>query len=158
MIRNPNIEYIDKFYVHGSEAKVIEFAPNKSKAKTSLPKPLQEKKTCIVIDPLALCGIVVAVVMILVMAVGLMDFRAAVAENRAVSEYVETLRDEHLMLEYQYRSSYDVSVVEETALALGMIPAEQAPVIAITVNIPEQKEAYTAWGDFLWSLSCLFSE
>ena len=158
MIRNPNIEYIDKFYVHGSEAKIIEFAPNKPKAKTSLPKPLQEKKTCIEVDPLALCGIVVAVVMILVLAAGLIDFRAAVVENNAVAEYVEELRNEHIMLEYQYRTSYDAAVVEETALALGMIPAEKAPVIAITVNIPQQTQKYTAWSDFLWSLSCLFSE
>ena len=158
MVRKPDIEYIDKFYVHGTEAKIIEFAPNKTKAKTSLPKPLQEKKTCIVIDPLALCGIVVAVVMILVMAVGLLDFKAAVDQNAAVSQRLENLRNEHIMLEYQYRTSYDATHVEETVVALGMIPAEKAPVVALEVNVPEQKPEYTAWGDFLWSLSCLFGE
>ena len=158
MVRKPDIEYIDKFYVHGTEAKIIEFAPNKTKAKTSLPKPLQEKKTCIVIDPLALCGIVVAVVMILVMAVGLLDFKAAVDQNAAVSQRLENLRNEHIMLEYQYHTSYDAAHVEETVVALGMIPAEKAPVVALEVNVPEQKPEYTAWGDFLWSLSCLFGE
>ena len=158
MARKPDIEYIDKFYSYGSEAKIIEFAPNKPKAKTSLPKPLQEKKTCIVVDPLALCGIVVAVVMIFVMAMGLVDFKAAVDENNAVSQRLEEVRNEHIMLEYQYRTSYDAAVVEETALALGMVSAEKIPVVTIQVNVPEAKEEYTAWGDFLWCLSCLFAE
>ena len=154
MVRNPNIEYIDRFYVHGSEAKVIEFAPKQPK--TTLPKPVREKKTCIEVDPLALCGIVVAVVMILVMGIGLVDFKAAVEENRAVEAYLEELRNEHIMLEYEYHASYDPAVVEETAQALGMIRADKAPVVAITVTVPKQTQEYTWWGDFLWSLSCLF--
>ena len=154
MVRNPNIEYIDKFYVHGSEAKVIAFAPNQPK--TTLPKPVREKKTCIEVDPLALCGIVVAVVMILVMGIGLMDFKAAVEENKAVAEQLDTIRDEHVMLEYNYHQSYNVEEVEEAVRALGMIRAEKAPVVSITVTVPEQTPKYTRWGDFLWSLSCLF--
>ena len=66
MVRNPNIEHVNKFYVHGSEAQVIEFAPNKTKAKTNLLKPVREKKVTIEVDPLALCGILVAAVMLLV--------------------------------------------------------------------------------------------
>ena len=158
MVRNPDIEYINRFYVHGSEAKVIEFAPNQTKAKTTLPKAVREKKLCIEVDPLALCGIVVAVVMLLVLSIGLVDFRAAVSENRAMEARLEGIRQEHIMLEYEYRQSYDAAVVEETAQALGMIPAEKAPVIAITVNVPKQTQEYTWWGDFLWSLSCLFRE
>ena len=53
---------------------------------------------------------------------------------------------------------HDHEHVEETVVALGMIPAEKAPVVALEVNVPEQKPEYTAWGDFLWSLSCLFGE
>ena len=158
MVRNPNIEYINKFYVHGSEAQVIEFAPNKTKAKTTLPKPVREKKTTIEVDPLALCGIVVAMVMLVVMAVGLVDFKAAVEENRAVAERLDEIRNENITLEYQYRNSYDAAEVEETVKALGMIPAEQAPVVALTVTVPVETKEYTVWGDFLWSLSCLFRE
>ena len=156
MVRNPDIEYVNRFYVHGSEAKVIEFVPNKPKAKTTLPKAVREKKLCIEVDPLALCGIVVAVVMLVVLSIGLVDFRAAVNENRAMEAQLEEIREEHIMLEYEYHQSYDAAVVEETAQALGMIRAEKAPVVAITVTVPEQTQEYTWWGDFLWSLSCLF--
>ena len=156
MVRNPDIEYVNKFYVHGSEAKVIEFAPNKTKAKTTLPKPLREKKTTIEVDPLALCGIVVALVMMVVMVAGLMDFKAAVEENHLVAEQLEELRNDNISLEYRYRSSFDLNEVEETAKALGMVPADTVPVVMMTVNVPEQTEEYTVWGDFLWCLSCLF--
>ena len=64
MVRKPDIEYIDKYYVQGSEAKVIAFAPNKRTPKTTLPKSFSEKKTSIEVDPVALCGLVVAVVML----------------------------------------------------------------------------------------------
>ena len=158
MVRNPDIEYINKFYVHGSEAQVIEFAPNKPKAKTVLPKPLREKKTTIEVDPLALCGIIVAVVMMVVMVAGLMDFKAVVEENRIAAEQLENLRNQNISLEYQYRNSYDAAVVEETARALGMVHADTVPVIALNVTVPEETEEYTRWGDFLWCLSCLFSE
>lgn len=158
MVRNPDIEYIDKFYVHGSEAKVIAFAPNKRTPKTTLPKPLQEKKISIEIDPIAVGGLVVAIVMLIVMAVGMVDFKAACQENQAMTEQLQELRDTNVMLQYTYHTGYDISKVEETAKVLGMVSASEVPVIAISVNIPEAKEEYTAWGDFLWSLSCLFAE
>ena len=45
MERKPDIQYIDKFYVHGSEARVLELKPQKKKAKTVLPEaaPVKEK-------------------------------------------------------------------------------------------------------------------
>ncbi len=158
MVRNPDIEYIDKYYVHGSEAKVIEFAPNKRTPQTTLPKPLREKKISIEIDPVAVCGLVVAVVMLIVMAVGLVDFRAACEENRIVSEKLQELRDDNVMKQYTYYTKLDMEYVEDSAKAMGMVSASEAPVIAITVSVPEAEEAYTPWGDFLWSLSCLFAE
>ena len=158
MVRKPDIEYIDKFYVQGSEAKVIEFAPNKRVPKTTLPKSFSEKKTTILVDPVALCGLVVAVVMLIVMVAGMVDFKAACTENQAMASYVQELRDQNVMKQYTYHSGYDAVQVEETARVLGMVSASEVPVLAITVNVPEQKEPYTPWGDFLWGLSCLFAE
>ena len=158
MVRNPDIEYIDKFYVHGSEAKIIAFAPNKRVPKTTLPKPLREKKICIEIDPIAVCGLVVAVVMLIVMAVGMVDFRAACEENRIAAERLQEVHDKNVMLQYDYHTSYDVREVEETAKVLGMVHKSEIPVVTLSVTVPEAEEAYTPWGDFLWSLSCLFAE
>ena len=158
MIRKPDIEYIDKFYVHGSEAKVIEFAPNKRTPKTTLPKPLREKKTSIEVDPIALCGLVVAIAMLIVMAVGMVDFKAACEENRIVSEKLQQLRDENVMKQYDYYTKLDLDYVEAAAEVMGMVSADKATTVPILVSVPQAEEKYTPWGDFLWSLSCLFAE
>ena len=158
MVRKPDIEYIDKYYVQGSEAKVIEFAPSKRTPKTTLPKSFSEKKTSIEVDPVALCGLVVAVVMMVVMVMGMVDFKAACEENQAMTSYVQDLRDTNVMKQYTYHTGYSAVQVEEAAKVLGMVPVSELPVVALSVTVPEAEEGYTPWGDFLWSMSCLFAE
>ena len=157
MARKPDIEYINKFYVYGSEAKIIEFKTDKRTPKTSLPKPIQEKKRSIQVDPVALFGLVVAVVMFFVMAAGLMDYRNTVLEKQAVETYVSELRNENIMLKHTYRNSYNADTVRETALALGMIPAEEAETVAIRRVIPEQEREFTWWENFKWQMAQLFA-
>ena len=90
MAKKPDIQYIDKFYVHGSEARVLELKPKRRIIKTVLPLSVPDKTIKIAVDRVALCGIVVAVLMIVVMVVGLVDFKAAVDENAAVSARLTT--------------------------------------------------------------------
>ena len=60
-----NIEYIQQFYSHDSEAKIIEFKPvYQEEPKPAMPKQEKEPITTICIDPIAFCGIMVAVVML----------------------------------------------------------------------------------------------
>ena len=69
------IEYIQKFYSYGSEAKVIEFKPvYKEEPKPVPPKFEKEPATRLCIDPLAFCGLMVAVVMLVVMLSGIIRF------------------------------------------------------------------------------------
>jgi len=157
MARKPDIEYINKFYVHGSEAKVIEFAPDKRTPRTTLPKPIAEKKLSILVDPVAVFGLVVAVTMLIVMAAGLVDYRNTCLEKQAMESYVTELRNDNTMLKHTYRGSYDPAAVRETALALGMIPAAEAETIAIRTVIPEQEPEWTWWENFKWQLSQLFA-
>ena len=157
MVRKPDIEYINKYYVHGSEAKVIEFKTSKKTPKTTLPKPLQEKKMTILVDPVALFGLVVAAVMMIVMLVGLADFKAACEEKQAVASYVTELHDDNIMLKHTYRNSYDLDKVKETALALGMVPASEVTTTKIVSEIPEPEQENTWWDNFLWQLSILFA-
>ena len=158
MARKPDIEYINKYYVHGSEAKIIAFRTTEKKAETTLPKPLQEKKMCIVVDPVALCGLLVAMFMLVVMAVGLGDYKNACMEHQAMEDYLIQLQDENLLLKHNYRNSYDIHKVKETALALGMVPASEVAVSKIEVKIPEPKEEFTWWGNLKWSLGLLFAD
>ncbi len=61
MERKPDIQYVHQFYIHGSEAKVLELKPAKRQQKTKLPQALPQKVTQVRLDILSLCGIVVAV-------------------------------------------------------------------------------------------------
>ena len=67
MTEKPKIQYIGQFYVPGSEAQVLAPKKKKKKAKTKLPIAKQEQVKAIYIDPVALIGITVAVVMLAVM-------------------------------------------------------------------------------------------
>ena len=69
MTEKPKIQYIGQFYVPGSEAQVLAPKKKKKKAKTKLPIAKQEQVKAIYIDPVALIGITVAVVMLAVMVV-----------------------------------------------------------------------------------------
>ena len=157
MVRKPDIEYINQYYVHGSEAKIIEFKPARRTPKTTLPKPLQEKKLTILVDPVALCGLVVAVFLLIVMAVGLADYRAVCMEHQAMEEYLTELRDENILAKHNYRKSYDLDKVRETALALGMVPASEVKTTTIDAEIPEPEAENTWWEDLKWQLSMLFA-
>ena len=157
MVRKPDIEYVNKYYSYGSEAKVIEFKTTEKKAKTTLPKPLQEKKLNIMVDPVALFGLTVAILMLVVMAFGLADYRSTCLEHQAMESYLSQLQDDNILLKHNYRNSYDLDVVRETALALGMVPADQVKTTVIDSRIPEPVAEETWWDDFVWGLSQLFA-
>lgn len=157
MVRKPDIEYINQYYVHGSEAKVIEFKTSKKNPRTTLPKPLREKKLTVLVDPVALFGLVVAVFMIIVMVAGLVEYKAVCQEKQAMAAYVQQLHDENVMLKHTYRNSYDLDRVKETALALGMVPASEVTTTKIVSEIPEPEPENTWWDDFLWQMSMLFA-
>jgi hypothetical protein len=157
MARKPDIEYINKFYVHGSEAKVMEFKTSQTTPKTTLPKPIQEKKLSIMVDPVALLGLVVAVTMLIVMAVGLVDYRAACLENQAMESYVSELRNDNILLRHTYRNSFDADTVRETALALGMIPASEARTVTVRSVVPVQEPQWTWWENLKWQMRMLFA-
>ena len=66
------IEYIQKFYSYGSEAKAIEFQPVKEPEQPRPPKREKKNVTTICIDPIAFCGMMVAIVMLLVLVAGIL--------------------------------------------------------------------------------------
>ena len=153
----PDIEYIHKYYSYGTEAKVIEFRPLQKDARPKVPKPRKEPKTTIYIDPVAFCGMVVAIALLVVMVMGVMEFTAVCQENQRMHEYLTELRDENVRLNHEYHTSYDLEQIKTTALALGMIPVEEATTISIDVQVPQREPEMTPWDEFIWFLSGLFA-
>ncbi|MBQ6851512.1 MAG: hypothetical protein IJO04_00560 [Oscillospiraceae bacterium] len=123
--------------------------------KTVLPKPRKKLRTVVYVDPVAVLGILVAAFMMVTMIVGLVDFAAARQEAAVMEQYVEQLSEQNRQLQQTYESGYDLEVVENTALALGMVPKDQVETVTIYVSEPQQTETITLWtriGTFLTGL------
>ena len=151
-----NIEYIQKFYSPGSEAKVLELKPVYAEPeKPVLPKREKEPITTVCIDPVAFCGLMVAVVMMVVMAAGLIQFNIACQDHAVMSGYVNQLQEQNVLMSHQINANYDMSEVQTTALALGMIPVEEAQTIRVNVVTPQRQPEPTWWDNMVWFLSGL---
>ena len=150
------IEYIQKFYSYGSEAKVVEFKPvYKEEPKPTPPKYEKDRATTLCIDPLAFCGLMVAVVMLVVMISGVIRFHVVAQDHAVLESYVYQLREENALLSHRYAASYDLEEMETTARALGMIPISEAQTITVKVEVPQQEEAPGFFDNVIWFLSGL---
>lgn len=59
--------------------------------------------------------------------------------------YVAHLQSENTRLQVQYEEGYDLEVVEEMALALGMVPEAQVRHITLETQMPEVVPEPTFW-------------
>lgn len=156
MAQKPEIQYIGQFYVHGSEARALELQERK-KARTSLPLKYLEKIEKIYVDPVALIGIAVAVVMLVVMVMGAMQIQTAWNEYEQMSGYLSQVKRENALLMHEYHAGYDLETIEAQALAIGMVPMDQVQTYTITVTVPQPEPEPTVWENIVWFLSGLFA-
>ena len=157
MVRKPDIQYIDKFYVHGSEAKVLELKTQKKKTKTVLPKFYPNKETVVRIDALSMCAIAVALSMVVLMVVGCFQLKASYERYEVMNDYVISLQNENVKLSEKYYAGFDPVDIGWKAHALGMIPMEEAQTMTISVTIPEEEPTPTLWEDMVWFLKGLLA-
>lgn len=156
MARKTEVRYI-QYYTDGSAARQLEIrAPRKKKP--AMPKVRRQKKRVIYLDPLAVGGIFVSVVMLVLMAVGSVQLYTARQQAAQMERYVAVLTEQNRVLSDTYESGYDLETVEEVALALGMIPVDQAQ--TITIRVPETEAAEpesSTWENFWAFLTGIFA-
>ena len=156
MVKKPEIQYIDKFYVYGSEAKVLELKP-KRKIRTILPKAVPDKTIKIAVDPVAIGGIVVAVALLVALVIGCVQYGQVYRQYRTMMDHVVAEQNMNVELRENYRSQIDLVEIREKALSLGMIPVEEAEVITIRAELPQREPEMTFWEDFVWLCKGLFA-
>lgn len=157
MARKPEIQYIGQFYVHGSEVKKLAVKEQPRKAKTELPLHRFERTRKVYVDPLAICSLLLAFSLLLTMAAGAMMLETAWQDLHNAQQYVYQLQDTNRTLTAEYRSGYDLEEVRSAALALGMIPAEEAQVMKLQVTVPQQEPEMTWAEEMVWFLEGLFA-
>jgi cell division protein FtsL len=131
--------------------------PARKKKKVTLPKLRREKKTVVRLDPVAICGIAMAAVLLVLLVVGFSRLQDARAETAALESYVSDLREENKQLQDTYSAGYDLEEIEKIAQAMGMVPQSQIPQVEIEVNVPQQESQPTAWEAFCAFLTGLFA-
>jgi len=156
MVKKPEIQYIDKFYVYGSEAKVLELKP-KRRVRTILPLSAPDKTIKIPVDPVAIGGIVVAIALLVTLVLGCVQYVQVYRQYRTMMDHVVTEQNLNVELREDYRSRIDLVEIRDKALALGMVPKESVPVITIRAELPQREPEMTLWEDFVWLCKGLFA-
>lgn len=122
------------YYTDGSAARQIEFKPRKTLPEQ--PKRPRQKKILIRVDFLAVAGIVVATVLLVLMMVGVNTLVETSRQVEQLENYVSQLEADNAKLESSYHAGYDPVDVRQRALAMGLLPAEQAQTVPIHLEEP----------------------
>ena len=157
MNQKPKIQYVGQFYVHGSEARQLQLQEQKRQAKTKLPLARIQKIEKIYVDPVALVGIVVAVVMLVTMVLGAVQIKRDWDRYEQASAYVSELKKENARLNHAYRLSYDLEDIKSKALAMGLVPKSELETVSITVTVPEREPVLTRSDEIRLFLEGLFA-
>lgn len=157
MAQKPEIQYIGQFYVHGSEARALAKKNEQKKAKTELPQHRFERIRKVYVDLLAISSIAVAAVLMVSIVIGTLSLQTAWQELDTAQQYVYELEKTNRTLSAQYHTGYNLEEVRSAAIALGMIPVEQAQVMSIHVTVPVQEPEPTLLDDLIWFLEGLFA-
>ena len=157
MVQKPDIQYIESFFVPGAEAPQVQPRWGAKPAPAPKSQPQARPKVRVLVDPVALVGMVVAAVMLVLMIVGIFQFNAASQERQEMSAYLTKLQDANLTKKHTYHSGYDLAWIEEQALALGMIPVEEAATVSVRITVPQPEPEPTLWENICWFFEGLFA-
>ena len=156
MALKPDIMYVS-YYTAGSAAYEIERKPAKPKA-APVHKQRRVKKKVIAVDPVAVCGLLVAVCMFFALVAGVQDYQDSLEQAQRMSAYVEQLKHENSALQHTYENSYDADSVYEMATAIGMVPKENVEHVQIKVELPQKQEVQLSfWENVSLFLTGLFA-
>ena len=157
MNQKPKIQYVGQFYVHGSEARALQLQEEKRQAKTKLPLARIQKIEKVYVDPVALAGIAVAVVMLVTMVLGAIQIKRDWDQYERMSSYVSELKKENARKNHAYRMSYDLADIETKALAMGLVPRSELETMTVSVTVPEKLPQMTRVEEIKFFLEGLFA-
>ena len=157
MSQKPKIQYVGQFYIHGSEARQLELEAKRKQARSKLPLERLRSVREISLDPVAIGGILVSLVLLAVMIVGALQLKTDWANYRIMDSYVSRLSSQNAELVKEYRSQYDLEDIRSKAEALGMVPREDLETRSVYVTVPQPEPEPTWWENLQWFLEGLFA-
>ena len=142
MARQPDIQYI-QMYNYGNTARKLAPRPQVRKEKYQLPEQNHRKQQIkqAVLDPLSLCAIVVAGVMLVAMLIGMFRVGELTGRRQELEQYISVLQQQRADLQKTYEESYDLHLVEQRARQMGLVPGDEVrhiPMGAANTELPQQ--------------------
>lgn len=158
MALQPDIQYVPLCYVDGSAARKVEHKPVKKATATPAPKHRRAKRKVVAVDPVAIGGIIVAVVMLVMMLAGFAKYTVIQEQNRMMQDHLAALQLENAKLQQDYESNIDLDYIRDMADTMGMVPAQNAQQVQISVQLPQEEVAeMTLWQSIAMFLAGLFA-
>ena len=151
-----NNRYV-QFYTPGSTA--VKVAIQEEQNWLPIPEARPVKKTVIRVDPISVIGFAVAICMLVMLAVGVAELNSARREVNALEHYIARLTAENSELQETYSAGYELRDIEQKALNMGMVPAEEVTTSHIYITVPHEQmmEQTTLWGRVTTYLTSLFA-
>lgn len=158
MALQPDIQYVPFCYVDGSAARKVQHQSVKKAVVAPAPKRRPAKRKVIAIDPVAIGGIVIAVVMLVMMLTGFARYSVIREQNRLMQDHLAALQLENTMLQQDYDSNIDLDYIRDVADTMGMVPAQNAQQVQIYVELPQEETTeMTLWQSIATFLAGLFA-
>lgn len=138
MALQADVQYV-QYSVDGTAARKLQRHAVENNAAPVYRRRRAEHKV-IAVDPVALIGIVLSVVVLIAMVVGLVQYHHSLQRRNQMNAYVQQLEQENAQLEQIYENGYDLDEIRDIALNAGMIPAENVERISVSVQEPVQEQ------------------
>lgn len=148
MARSEEIQYV-RFYSAGSAATQLELPEKKVPQPVHKPKQRTEHPRVLVLDRMAVVGIVVAVMALVLMVVGVIRTCQLNAQLQQLEQQVDQLQARNEDLTAEYRQGYDLEEIRIAAGSMGMVPGDQVKHITISVPRPVREETVPLWQRFV---------
>ena len=158
MAMQPDIQYVPFCYVDGSAARKVQQKPANKVSAAPAKKQRRAKRKVIAVDPVAVLGTVLALVLLVMLLAGFAEYTAMQEKTLQMQDYLTSLQLENTQLQQTFDSNVDLEYVQEIADALGMVPAENANQIQIQVQLPQEETVQLSlWESITTFLAGLFA-
>lgn len=158
MARQPDVQYI-QMYNYGSTARKLAPRPQYRKSEYQLPEqqPRRKQVKQAVLDPLSICAIAVACVMLVAMLIGMVRVGELSGRRQELEAYIDVLQEQRADLQKNYEGSYDLAEVEQRARQMGLVYGNEVFHVQMgaEASVPQQESGFadrvSAWFDELFA-------
>ena len=154
MAGKPEIQYVERFYVYGSEAAVKKELEEQVPERHQKKAPSQVRK--VYVDLTALIWTAAAILLLAAMIYSAGQLVEMTHQRDIMQQYVSELQTNNGTLKHNYRISYDLDLIRQQAEEIGLVPEDQVETRFIRVTTPEHKHKWTMLENIQWFFEGLF--